>query len=706
MRELESLEFGDIRVDFRLQTVTRGGQPVALEPKTFDVLRYLVEHRDRLVTKDELLDTVWKDVFVTPNVLTRAIAQLRKGLGDEADAPKFIETVPRRGYRFLADPDMNRVGIRIPEAPAVAVPTPGRRRAMPAALFAVVIGVAVAMGWLGGRSRPAAPAEPMAMERLTSSGDVIDAVISPDGKYLAYVRAAQGLQSLWVKQTQEANPQQLVPPSPFGFWGLKFAPDSNSIYYGVKGAPPSGASEGILFAVPVLPGPPPRRLLTGIDSAVAFSPDGRRIAFYRLEPGQPGSSSLMVADADGDNARALITHHAPDLFVPAFFTAPSWSPDGRRIVASVQNEHALRSRLVLIDAESGVETLLQGDLGQATFTAWAPDGSGVYFTGQTTRSWKSGGPQIWLQPLDGGAPRRVTTDTAEFRNVTVTADSSAIATVGTDHQIAMWRVPEGDGAPLRLPSMRGDGMGGVAELGDRLLFTAFDSGEPQVWSMRADGSDRQQVTNDGWSAWPAASPDGRFVYFISVREGRSGIWRMDAGGSNVRQIAEVWFGSALRVAPDGRTLYFTAQAGGEDSLYRVSADGGEAELVVPGLGWGSLSPDGAQVAGMYRAKPQDSFYLAVFPVAGGAPLRQFAGYYTGGGGDKVHWSSDGRSLLFTTTERANLWRQPLAGGAPVKVTDFAEGAIFGFTPLRAGKALILAKGLSVRDAFLLSGFQD
>ncbi len=80
----EVFEFGDVRVDLRRHSVSRAGQPVSLEPKTFDVLRYLLEHRDRLVTKDELLDVVWKDTFVTPNVLTRAIAQMRKALGDDA----------------------------------------------------------------------------------------------------------------------------------------------------------------------------------------------------------------------------------------------------------------------------------------------------------------------------------------------------------------------------------------------------------------------------------------------------------------------------------------------------------------------------------------------------------------------------------------------------------------------------------------------
>ena len=114
----EVFEFGDIRLDLRRVAVRRAGRPVALEPKTFEVLCYLVEHRDRLVTKDELLDAVWKDVFVTPNVLTRCVAQLRKALGDEAQRPVYIETVAKRGYRFIG----------------AVVPTPLEQPAPPRAL--------------------------------------------------------------------------------------------------------------------------------------------------------------------------------------------------------------------------------------------------------------------------------------------------------------------------------------------------------------------------------------------------------------------------------------------------------------------------------------------------------------------------------------------------------------------------------------------
>src|SRR6187401_525494 len=105
MRDLEALsyEFENIRVDVARFQVTRAGTALELEPKALEVLIFLLERRDRLVLKEEILDGVWRDTFVTPNALTRVIAQLRKTLGDDAQEARVIETVPRKGYRFLPD---------------------------------------------------------------------------------------------------------------------------------------------------------------------------------------------------------------------------------------------------------------------------------------------------------------------------------------------------------------------------------------------------------------------------------------------------------------------------------------------------------------------------------------------------------------------------------------------------------------------------
>src|SRR5688572_12567936 len=102
VRDRSVYEFGEVRVDLGRMAALRGDAAIPLEPKAFDVLVHLIEHRDRVVTKEELLDAVWPGTFVTPNVLTRAVAQVRKALGDESQDARYIETVAKRGYRFIA----------------------------------------------------------------------------------------------------------------------------------------------------------------------------------------------------------------------------------------------------------------------------------------------------------------------------------------------------------------------------------------------------------------------------------------------------------------------------------------------------------------------------------------------------------------------------------------------------------------------------
>jgi len=79
-----------------------GNERMPLTPKAFDVLRYLVEHADRLVTQDELLEALWRDTYVNPEGIRKYILEIRKVLGDQLDRPLFVETLPKRGYRFVA----------------------------------------------------------------------------------------------------------------------------------------------------------------------------------------------------------------------------------------------------------------------------------------------------------------------------------------------------------------------------------------------------------------------------------------------------------------------------------------------------------------------------------------------------------------------------------------------------------------------------
>jgi len=180
----------------------------------------------------------------------------------------------------------------------IEAPRPRRRWIAVAAAMALVLGVAawiVAMRMRGGGGAP------LRIEQITESGNVIAAAVSPDGKYAATIVSEGGLHSLWLRQIGTTQSIALVPPAPVAFWGASFAPDGTTIDYVVKSAKDWA---GTAYRIHTLGGPS-QVIVKGADSGIAFSHDGKRLAWLRASYPRAGESALMVANADGSGARAL-----------------------------------------------------------------------------------------------------------------------------------------------------------------------------------------------------------------------------------------------------------------------------------------------------------------------------------------------------------------------------------------------------------------
>lgn len=183
--------FGPFRIDLGERLLRQGDSVLPLTPKAVDTLVALVQNRSRLVSKDELMTRLWPGTFVEEANLTNQISLLRKALGDNAAEPTYIETVPRRGYRFVADVTDGGV----PEAPGTAqdivvnggaaARSRSRRTATVAALACVLLAAVIAATWWQLRGDIAPAGAPLKISRLTTSGQVRHAVASPDGKYVA-----------------------------------------------------------------------------------------------------------------------------------------------------------------------------------------------------------------------------------------------------------------------------------------------------------------------------------------------------------------------------------------------------------------------------------------------------------------------------------------------------------------------------------------
>src|SRR6476646_1564446 len=198
--------FENVVVDLLNLRVTVDGEIRPLEPKSFRLLQFLIEHRDRVVSKEEIFQAVWAGAFVTDNALTRVIAQIRKAIGDDPKQPRYIETVPTISYRFIARVEESAIAAAAPGT--IAAP---QRSASPAWLWAsaaIVILAVIAVGglWLHRADRPATQG-PLAFHPVqfsNSTGLDMGASFSPDGALVAYASDKSGSFEIFVKSIEPA----------------------------------------------------------------------------------------------------------------------------------------------------------------------------------------------------------------------------------------------------------------------------------------------------------------------------------------------------------------------------------------------------------------------------------------------------------------------------------------------------------------------
>jgi Tol biopolymer transport system component len=563
--------------------------------------------------------------------------------------------------------------------------------------------VALAAGgvWMA-KGPPATPAGDLLIERVTGSGLVIDSTLSDDGRYIAYAEAQGGQQTLWLRQVAGGRAIQLV-TTDGGFWGLAFSRDSSAVYYGLKTA----TNAGTLFAIPTLGGTP-RPILREIESAVTFSPDGKQIAYFRVNPDGRGDSSLMIAGADGANPRALVTKHPPEFFAPGFFVSASWSPDGTKLSAAVRNTATREARLSLFDVTSGAEDSFPSRYEDATFTAWVPDGSGVAVVARMQGMTGSGnGGQIYLQPYPAGDVRRITNDLTEYRNISFTRDGRALLTVAAEANARMSIASLSGQDDRRLPEDRFAGVAGVAWApdGSRIYYTKVLQRGLHLWTMKADGTDGREIVNNIRSAGIAVSPDGRWIVYGADRDGVAGVWRANADGTAPRLLVLDPDPRWIAMAPGGTHVLFTSPRDGAPSTYRVSLEGGEPELVARTLGRAAPSPDGQLIAGLYQLSPESSVIVSVLDARDLSVKLANQNLSISSGTTSFGWTPDSRALLFVTAERTNLWKQAALGGPIDKLTNFSDLWVMRFAVSPDGKSLLLCRGIVVRDAVLLSNFR-
>jgi Tol biopolymer transport system component len=295
----------------------------------------------------------------------------------------------------------------------------------------------------------------------------------------------------------------------------------------------------------------------------------------------------------------------------------------------------------------------------------------------------------------------------------LTADGSSLATVQVNRIANIWVGDERDPASAKqitTQTGRDEGLSGIAwsPEGD-IIYTTRLTAFQDLWIVNHDGTDNKQITfNTKQNFWPAVSPDGRYLVFVSTRSGNSDIWRTNRDGSDPVQLtADPGIEILPAISADGRSvIYELEDVNNKTSIWRVSIDGGRPEMIVDvGSSRPALSPDGKLLA--YRSVPDNSndppkFYVK--DLAAGTIKAFDVPSVTSG--RYFRWSSDGRSVVYadSTAGSSRLYAQPIAGGEPKLIAEFKDKRIYTFDISPRGAGIALALGNEMSEALLISNF--
>ena len=703
--------FGQFEVNAGSGELFKAGKRVKLQEQPFRLLVVLLENPGEIVDREQLRSNIWPEhTFVDfDGSLRVAVRKLRDALGDDAESPRYIETIPKRGYRFLGPTVHQEPATPPPAAPFTAVvsaliaaapsattpasPAQGpkpRANRVPAIVAACCASLLLAGAvWLAYEKWHASPAPPVerALTRVTfDEGLQAGATWSPDGRFIAYSSDRGGKFEIWVQQISGGDPIQVTKGSGQN-WQPDWSPDGKYIAYR------SEEGDGGIYITPALGGAGQQRKITPFGYFPRWSPDSSRILFQSAIGFL--RKKVYVVGLDGGPPREVLTDLGQHGLGAVFAT---WHPDGKRITAwtadagdafpvtssavpsfstePVDGGPAVESRFPpelqkQIDAAGAGSGL--AELRMDFRFAWAPSGKAVFFERSfhgARNLWRMTVDPVTLQPT---RVERLTTSPGIDAELSVSPDGNRLAFTGEHHQLRAWAIPfdahhgriTGPGVPVTTGGIEAWGLN-LSRDGKKLAVQGNRDGQSGIWEVSIpNGREEPLVPGDSLIRdIPIWSPDGKRAAY--QRCGQFVVWSSEkhtedpiaAGGSSSE-----WSGLLYDWSPDGKSVLVTYASDvqiwqlpvdpslPEKSSARKIISDPNYELYQP-----HFSPDGRWIvfeAIKYLPHRTDSTLYAA--QATGGPWIQI----TDGNqwDDKPRWSPDGKTIYFVSERRGffNLW---------------------------------------------------
>jgi Tol biopolymer transport system component/DNA-binding winged helix-turn-helix (wHTH) protein len=651
--------FGPFALDPALRLLLRDEQSVAITTKVFETLVILVENRGRVVTKDELLSTLWPDTIVEEANLAQNISTLRRALDDKPKEHRYIATIPGRGYSFVAvvseiseQQTNSEVSARNLISPAVPAKDKSHRRwrfrgAIPWFVAVPLICLAAYIFYF--RNRSQSPTYYSSEPLTTYVGSEICPSFSPDGERVAFA---------WDGEKQ----------------------DNFDIYVKQIG-------DGLLLRLTSDPRP---------ELSPAWSPDGRTIAFLRLNSDSKAEVLLASSVAAGP-ARSLATVTAPLTLYP-HLRFISWSRDSKWLAVSDSPTFGGVTGLFLLSVETGEKRRItqppaEYDDFEPTFS---PDMRHLafvrYIGGGATSDLYLQKLSLQLDPQDSA--QRLTFYNRHTASPVWTSDGETIlfSRIEQPDNQSVWRINlsgdrKGEPVPLSADSCTSLDL---SRQGRRLAYSR-ERVSSNIWGVDLPQRNGGTTRSSSPRLWigstlgadtPQFSPDGQRIAYQSGRSGKDEIWVCDRDGSHARQLTHLgaFISGFPRWSPDGKNIVFHSRPQGPARLYIISAEGdipqrlgdGEDNDYAP-----SWSHDGKWI--YFSSRRTGDLQVWKIPAGGGPKIQ-----VTKRGGWSPLESIDGQYLYYIKLPQYALWRLSLAGGEESQVLPAVAGFGSAYAPGKEG----------------------
>jgi Tol biopolymer transport system component/DNA-binding winged helix-turn-helix (wHTH) protein len=593
--------FGVFELHSRSGELRKLGVRIKLQDQPKEILLLLLEHPGEVVSREQIQKHLWPgNTFVDyDNAINSAMRKLRKALSDTAENPRFVETLARRGYRFIA-----AVSSNLQPVPGVAtVPPPAttaKRRPLLTAMAAIILGTGAvaAMRMVQKGGNKVAPSEFLFAPLTTYPGNQLQPSFSPDGTHVAFSwDGPDGRNAdIYVKRIGPGDPVRLTTDSARDF-NPGWSPDGSRI-----AALRDVGRELAVLLIPAAGGP--QREVTRIDvsdknpgsatcraygcyyeSTLAWSPEGNFL-FTSSKPGRDSSLVIIRINVETGEEQP-ITRPPPgttDLY-------PAVSPDGRAL-AFLRASGFARSDIWVVSLSAGAipegsPRRLTADGADARSLAWTPDGRELIFSSD-----RRGRHELWRLPVThSGRAARLEGVGGDVLRIGISPRGQRLVYEQETSSTSLWKVFIGSGKrsqPQRVTSStKTDSYPHYSPDGKQIVFQSDRSGVNEIWKCDGDGSNASQLTSfgKGWSGSPSWSPDGRTIAFDSNIEGNWDIWAIGTeGGRPVRLTRNSADDAIPRWSHRGDWIYFSSRRTGHFEIWKMRADGSSETQVTNGGG--------------------------------------------------------------------------------------------------------------------------